>query len=90
MPLYVYRCTCGNELERVQAIDEEAPLCCGKMMVKQPTFPAMVKIKGEGGYPSRRRLVGGTAPYTRSDSAVWQSGDARRRQKIRDELRAES
>jgi len=33
----------------------------------------MVKVKGEGGYPSRRKFVKGTAPYCGS-AREWDSG----------------
>lgn len=50
-------------------------LCCGQEMVKLPTFPAMIKIKGLGGYPSRRKFLGGTAPYTTRNTKVWGQHD---------------
>jgi len=86
-----------QEIERLCTFGEIA-LCpnCGKMMVRKPTFPAMVKIKGEGGYPSRRKQVKGTAPYTTRDSKAWLdtdpserhwlSGDARKRENIKTEI----
>ena len=41
-------------------------------MTKKPVFSAMIKIKGEGGYPSRRKFVKGTAPQTTSTgSKAW-------------------
>lgn len=96
MPIYLFQCNnCMQEIERLCTFGEIA-LCpnCGKMMVRKPTFPAMVKIKGEGGYPSRRKQVKGTAPYTTRDSKVWTgsgktnwlSGDARKRQSVKNEL----
>lgn len=75
MPIYQYRCSnCHFEVEVVQSITGDNPLCshCGERMVKMPTFPAMVKIKGEGGFPSRRKFVKGTAPYSGSAKA-WLS-----------------
>ena len=74
MPIYVYRCDkCVLELEKVQGINEEAALCpnCGNTMARLPTFPAMVKIKGEGGYPSRRKFVKGSAPFTTRNTKAW-------------------
>lgn len=73
MPIYAYECECGQELEKVQQIGEDAALCpkCGAKMRKQPTFPAMVKMKGEGGYPSRRKFVKGSAPYTSRATKAW-------------------
>lgn len=78
MPIYIFRCDkCVLEIEKVQGSLEDAPLCphCGEEMVKQPTFPAMVKIKGEGGYPSRRKFVKGSAPYTTNKTKAWGSHD---------------
>ena len=68
MPLYLYGCSdCQTEIEKFQAIDGEPIPCpsCHKGMVRKPTFPAMVKVKGMGGYPSRRKMIGDTAPYCR-------------------------
>lgn len=78
MPLYIYRCDkCVLEIEKVQGINEEAPRCpnCGAEMQKKPTFPVMVKIKGMGGYPSRRKFVKGTAPYTSRSTKAWLNSD---------------
>ena len=44
-------------------------------MHKKPTFPAMVKIKGSGGYPSRRKFVKGTAPFVSRSTKGWKSED---------------
>ena len=68
MPLYDFVCdVCELEVEILRSIDAVAPSCpkCGAEMRKKPTFPAMVKMKGEGGYPSRRKQWRGSAPYTR-------------------------
>ena len=60
MPLYDYECDiCGV----VREVLGKAPLCCGEEMRKLPSYPAMVKIKGSGGYPSRRKMISDTAPY---------------------------
>jgi len=78
MPIYCYRCNkCGRELEKIQKVNENPIACpsCGRMMAKLPTFPVMVKIKGMGGYPSRRKLVNGTAPYVSRDSKAWLDSD---------------
>lgn len=65
MPIYLYHCeTCNSEVERILPIGTDAPVCHGEGMRKMPTFPGMVKMKGEGGYPSRRKEWKGTAPYT--------------------------
>ena len=45
------------------------PQCeCGGELRKLPSHPALVKMKGEGGYPSRRKMIKGTAPYSDSYS----------------------
>lgn len=77
MPLYIYLCKCGRELERIQPMGENNTFCpeCGMQMIKMPTFPAMVKMKGEGGYPSRRKHFKGTAPYTTRQSKAWLDSD---------------
>lgn len=72
MPIYEYRCSkCKTEVETVQQIGASPPICCGEGMEKTPTFPAMVKMKGEGGYPSRRKWAKGTAPNTTRATKVW-------------------
>ena len=64
MPLYDYRCdTCGQTRE-VLIMHGEMPLCCDNTMRRLPSSLAMVKMKGEGGYPSRQHQIRGTAPYT--------------------------
>ncbi len=64
MPIYSYECgECLTIVEKYQPMDASAPACCGEVMRKQMTFPAMVKVKGKGGYPSRRKMIGDTAPY---------------------------
>jgi len=65
MPIYLYQCEkCGSKTEVIQGWDGVALLCCGKAMSKMPTSQAMVKMKGMGGYPSRRKEWKGTAPYS--------------------------
>jgi len=65
MPLYDYYCEiCGKEVETFQQSTVNIPVCCDKPMERKPSFPAMVKVKGGGGYPSRRKQFRGTAPYT--------------------------
>ena len=72
MPIYRYKCIkCNFELEIVQVLGATTPSHCGEKMIQLPTFPAMVKIKGEGGYPSRRKFVKGSAPYTSRDTKAW-------------------
>jgi len=47
VPIYLYKCEkCGNKTEVIQGIAEGTPFCCGKLMVKLPTSPAMIKMKG--------------------------------------------
>lgn len=72
MPLYDYHCPlCGSETSVVQPYTAPNPSCCGYPMAKYPSAPAMVKIKGEGGYPSRRKFVKGSAPGTTRSTKVW-------------------
>ena len=76
MPLYEYSCNqCGHEVSSIQPITGTPPLCCGEQMEKRPSFPVMVKFKGEGGYPSRRKFLNGTAPYTTGKTKAWGSYD---------------
>ena len=68
MPIYVYWCSkCQKEVEVLQGMNDESPYCpeCGQKMEQKMTFPAMVKIRGFGGYPSRRKMVNDTAPYSK-------------------------
>jgi len=58
VPLYEYICgVCKGISERLQAINEDAPECCGVSMRKLPTSHAMVIMKGMGGFPSLRKVV---------------------------------
>ena len=41
----------------LQRIGDASPICCGEKMGKKPTCPSMIKIKGEGGFPSRRKWL---------------------------------
>ncbi len=68
MPLYDCRCEkCGSEIEVLQQFDAVDPHCsCGECMTRKPTFPSMVKWKGDGGYPSLRKASRGSAPFTRN------------------------
>jgi len=64
MPIYKYECDkCFLVIERLQEMNSPPPKCCGIDMERRMTFPAMVKVKGSGGYPSRRKMIGDTAPY---------------------------
>ena len=59
MPLYDLYCECGHDEERLLGIYEPNPTCsdCGSDMNKKIGSNIMVKMKGEGGYPSRRRQI---------------------------------
>ena len=58
MPIYNYECdNCQKAVESFHGISESPPLCCGSEMRKIFDSHFMVKVKGEGGYPSRRRQV---------------------------------
>jgi len=59
MPLYDYICpVCGRE-EEVFQHKMTSIICCDTPM-RMRFSPAMIKIKGEGGYPSRRKQVRNT------------------------------
>lgn len=59
MPLYCYRCSeCGSKREVFQHSMTDVE-CCGKTMERIISIP-MVKIKGAGGYPSRRKQIRNT------------------------------
>ena len=66
MAIYEFYCECGYKTEELQPIGSDIPKCpkCGEGMIKRPSFPALVKVKGEGGYPSRRKEWKGSCPYT--------------------------
>jgi len=59
MPLYDFYCDCGYSEERVVRIYDPNPTCpnCQKELIKKIGSNVMVKMKGEGGYPSRRKQV---------------------------------
>jgi len=82
MPIYEFRCNiCGNETTVIKSIND-VPECCDTPMRRLPSFPVMVKIKGEGGYPSRRKFIKGSAPNTTSKTAVWGEYDPTKRYDI--------
>ena len=72
-PLYDYYCNrCKGIKEILQRSNRDTPpKCCGIPMRKLPTFPAMVKIMGEGGYPSRRKFLRGSAPGATRATNAW-------------------
>jgi putative FmdB family regulatory protein len=59
MPLYELYCDCGYDMESVRGMNESLPTCpqCNKTLRKAVGSNIMVKMKGEGGYPSRRKQV---------------------------------
>ena len=73
MPIFEYRC--DECQENIEIVNGGIPSCCNIPMRKLLSFPVMVKIKGEGGYPSRRKLVKGTAPGTTRQSKAWLGSD---------------
>jgi len=77
MPLFDCVCDRCGQIREVLLRDDDIPLClnCGILMRKMPSYPAMVKIKGEGGYPSRRKFVKGTAPYVSRKTKAWLDED---------------
>lgn len=60
MPLFDIVCGCGHREERLLGMNKEVPDCpvCNTKMEKEfSSCPPMIKIKGEGGYPSRRKQI---------------------------------
>ena len=59
MPLYDFYCDCGYGDERLLEMFESNPICpsCSSTMHRAIGANIMVKMKGEGGYPSRRKQV---------------------------------
>ena len=59
MPLFDLECkNCGEVKEDVLVwMGKESPLCCDTPMIKLLSVYAMLKFKGEGGYPSRRKEI---------------------------------
>jgi hypothetical protein len=56
MPIQDLYCECGYADERVVYEIPNCPQCARPLKVKFPLI-AYVKMKGEGGYPSRRRQI---------------------------------
>lgn len=65
MPLYQYTCKCGRE-EEVILYKDATVTCpdCRVPMERQFSQLAMVRNKGDGGYPSRQKHMRGTAPFS--------------------------
>ena len=59
MPLYDFTCDCGYLGEGLLEIYDPNPKCpdCNRELIKKVGSNIMVKMKGEGGYPSRRKQV---------------------------------
>ena len=58
MPLYTYRCPdCGYETDVLQTYLAEVVCKCGVSMERKFPSNIMIKMKGEGGYPSRRKQI---------------------------------
>lgn len=58
MPIFVYRCDCGNCFERLVPRDADAPACpeCGSPTRKIPAGPSI----GRSASPSTPRVTGST------------------------------
>ena len=58
-PLYDLYCDCGHEEETLLEMVEVNPACpkCGSIMSRAVGKNIMVKMKGEGGYPARRKQI---------------------------------
>lgn len=63
MPLYEYKCECGAKIERIQPVNGIPPLCprCDRIMSKQVSPIAMIRIKGQG-LPARRQWMDNWTP----------------------------
>ena len=67
MPIFDYRCdVCGLKGEKYTRDGTLPPCECGGTLVKLPSFPAMVMMRGDGLYPSEQKHIRGTAPFTQS------------------------
>jgi len=84
MPIYEYVCTeCGEQRDVFMDIhsdhqpdncwelnEETGKRCWGVLKRKDFYAPGLVKMKGMGGYPSRRRQITGSAPNTTDKGAM--------------------
>jgi hypothetical protein len=66
LPLHDYQCQVCKQVREVISFLDSEPKCCDVPMIKLPSFPVLVKMKGDGGLPSLRKMGRGTAPYTSS------------------------
>jgi len=59
MPLYNLYCDCGHTEDRIGGIYDPNPACpdCGTILKRAVGSNIMVKMKGEGGYPARRKQI---------------------------------
>ena len=56
MPLYALKCpNCGCEIEVLQSGIEAVMCSCGSKMERIYSNPPMLIIRGDGGYPTRRK-----------------------------------
>ena len=64
MPIFELYCeSCKTEKELLCRVGDAPPSCCGSEMVRKYSNLAMVKNKGQGGYPSRQKFFKGSAPF---------------------------
>ena len=59
MPLFEFNCVCGYREEKILRFDDPNPACpnCEKELIKKMGSNIMIKMKGDGGYPSRRKQI---------------------------------
>jgi len=65
MPTYEYACTkCGNRIEVLQRIDEEAPTLCERCSgaLRKVFHPAGIVFKGSGFYATDSRKKAAASP----------------------------
>lgn len=71
MPIYNFHCDKCNKDEEIFQWKLSPPICCGENMQYVFSAIAMVKMNGEGGYPSRRKFFKGTAFGASNSSKEW-------------------
>jgi len=52
-------------MEKYQQMGDGPPECCGSVMSRQVTGAPMLKFRGRGGYPFRRKMI--EDPYKREE-----------------------